>query len=96
MQQPKDITFVLVSPRGDRGQPAHGFLMGCHLVGKKQNARYNNRTQKQKKPGKDDIDAPKREEVLYALANICTTMIPDKRTVVDDVARAIRGSLVIG
>ena len=44
--------------------------------------------------GKDDLDAREREEVIHTLANICTTMMRDKRGVVGDVARAIGESLV--
>ena len=46
------------------------------------------------KLGKNDLDAREREELLYTLANICTTVMRDKRGVVGDVARAIGGSLV--
>ena len=95
MQQPEDTTIVSVSPRENRGQQTHGFDMGCRLVGKEQNVWYTNRTLKQKtKLGNDDIDAPEKEEVLYTLANICTTMMRDTRRVVEDVARGTGGSLV--
>ena len=46
------------------------------------------------KLGKNDLDAREREELLYTLAHICTTVMRDKRGVVGDVARAIGGSLV--
>ena len=47
-----------------------------------------------RKTGKDDLDARERKDVLHTLANICTTMMRDKRGVVGDVARAKGGSLV--
>ena len=43
---------------------------------------------------KYDLDAQDREDVLYKLAHICTTMMRDNRGVVGDVARAVGGSLV--
>ena len=46
------------------------------------------------KVGNDYLDAREREGVLYTLANICTTMMRQKRGVVGDVARAIGGSLI--
>ena len=46
------------------------------------------------KLGKNDLDAREREELLYTLANVCTTVLRDKRGVVGEVARAIGGSLV--
>ena len=42
----------------------------------------------------DYLDAQEREHVLYELACICTTIMPDNRGVVGDEARAVGGSLV--
>ena len=47
-----------------------------------------------KKTGKDDFDAHEKD-VLYTLANICTSVMRDKRGAVGDMARAIGGSLVV-
>ena len=41
-----------------------------------------------------DLDARGREGLLYTLANICATVMRDKRGVVGDVARAIGGYVV--
>ena len=51
-------------------------------------------TRRKEKPGKNDFDDREREVLLYTIANICTTMMRDKRGVVADVPRAIGGSLV--
>ena len=49
---------------------------------------------RERKLGKDDLDARERQDVLHTLANICKTMMRDKRGFVGDVARAVGGSLV--
>ena len=49
---------------------------------------------RKRKIGENDLDVRERAELLYTLANICTTMMRNKRGVVRDVARAIGGSLV--
>ena len=43
------------------------------------------------KLGKNDLDAREREEPLYKLANICTTVMLDKRGFVGDVGQPIGG-----
>ena len=49
-----------------------------------------------KKLGKDDLDARERDDVLYTLANICTTMMRDTRGVVGNELRAIGGAQQTG
>ena len=57
-------------------------------LGKKQTGKQTT------KDFEDYLDAQEREHVLYKLAYICTTMMRDNRGVVEDVARAVGGSLV--
>ena len=79
------------------GQHAHGFLMGSRLVETERNAErmVQQWHSGKEKLGKDDLDAREREGVLYTLANVCITMMREKRGVVGDVARAIGRSLIV-
>ena len=44
--------------------------------------------------GKTDLEQPERERILYRLAEICTSMMREKRGRVGDVARSLGGILV--
>ena len=68
--------------------------MGKRAVETVQSAWYIGGTCKKYRLGREGLNSPEIEDLLYMLANPCTTMIREKRGVMGDVARLIGGSLV--
>ena len=90
-------TTFQTEPR-ERGGSAQGFLSGGLGDGGLYGLREAEKTVLQHKEkttlGKTDLEPPERERVLYRLAEICTSMMPDNRGRVGDVARSLGGILV--
>ena len=88
MQQSEDTTFVSVDARESSGSARSRLPYGESLSRKRIERMVKQWHPEREKQGKNDLDVREREDALYTLVNICTTMMRDKRGVVGDVARA--------
>ena len=68
--------------------------MGSRPVDPRQNSKIKEWHAEKRNLDEADLDARGRQVVLYKLADICTTLTRQYRGAVDDVARALEGSVV--
>ena len=93
-QPPKYSMFVSVDSPENSGSARSRLPYGVSLSRNRTECMVQKWHAEKQKLQKYDLDAQDREDVLYKLAHICTTMMRDNRGVVGDVARAVGGSLV--
>ena len=93
-QQSDEPTLVSSDARDSIGSARSRLPNGGSGSGKRSDSMVQQWHAEKENLGKNNLDARERVELLYMLANICTSVIRDRRGVVGDVARAIGKSMV--